>query len=181
MPRSPSDAPAAPRLLRRDDGVSEVIGFLLIFGIISMIMLLSMGAFVIAHQGATQRAVEVRAESVAARVAGVIVQTALVAEAQDGRDPALANRIDLPQQLEGLSYTVALEPQVPGVSPDRVRVDVPSLAITVHSPVFASSAGGASLCSVTTVAGGPLFIRINEAPGHPVVSGCAGKIFLEEA
>lgn len=180
-PRSPSRAaPTRPRLLRQDEGVSEVVGYLLVFGILSIVLVLSMSAFAVGQEAAQSRAVQLRAESAAARVAGVVVQTAVLWE-QQGAGFAVAYFIDLPQDLEGRSYTVRLEPAktvdvagdcTVGAHPDQVCVQVPSLSITVTAPVFSAAAPtGLDICAGadstgTQVVGGALNVRINAPTGH---------------
>jgi type II secretory pathway pseudopilin PulG len=200
-PRSPSRAaPTRPRLLRQDEGVSEVVGYLLVFGILSIVLVLSMTAFAAGQQAAQSRAVQLRAESAAARVAGVVVQTAVLWE-QQGSGFAVAYLVDLPQDLEGRSYVVRLEPATTvnvvgdcttGAHPDQVCVQVPSLGITVTAPVFSAAAPtGLDICR-TQVQGGALNVRINlPTSGTPAIpAGCKAasdtpansglnKIFLE--
>ena len=191
-PRSPAKADRTRHriLLRDEEGVSEVIGYLLVFGILSIVLVLSMSAFAVGQQAAQSRAIELRAESGAARVAGVVVQTAVLWE-QQGAGFAVAYLVDLPQQLEGRSYVVRLEPSttvdVPGdcttgAHPDQVCVRVAALAITVTAPVFAAAApAGLDICP-TQVEGGALHVRIN-APvtGTPAIAAdcTADDLFLE--
>jgi hypothetical protein len=197
-PRSPSEGgPRTIRPLRAagrgDEGVSEVIGYLLVFGILSLVLVLSMSAFGLAHEGAKARVVELRAESAAARVAGVVVQSAILAERQGGTS-AVAFLVDLPQQLEGLDYTVALDDQTAS-RPDQVRIGVPALSLSVTSPVFAAGASGSvNLCPVE-VGGGPVLVRYSAPSDHlpqsashdgdhpeDVPAACADdEIFLEVA
>lgn len=186
-PRSPSSGgprPTGPRRALRGDGagVAEVIGYLLVFGILSLVLVMSMSAFGVAQEGAKERVVQLRAESAAARVAGVVVQASIVAEKQ-GTGSAVAYFIDLPGQLEGLDYTVTLEDKTVS-RPDQVRIAVPGPSISLTSPVFAAGASSTvDLCPIT-VPGGPLYVRYG-APAsgvHPVPAACSGgtsKIFLE--
>ena len=178
-PRSPCDGgarhPGPRRALRGDGaGVSEVIGYLLVFGILSLVLVMSMSAFGVAQEGAKERVVQLRAESAAARVAGVVVQGAILAEKQ-GSGSAVAYVVDLPEQLEGLDYTVALENKT-NSRPDQVRIEVPALTLSLTSPVFAAGASSSvDLCSIT-VAGGPLYVRYGAPAGgsHPVPAACSG-------
>lgn len=205
-PRSPSEAaPIRSRHLRRDDeGVSEVVGYLLVFGILSIVLVLSMSAFAIGQEAAQGRAIELRAESAAARVAGVVVQTAVLWE-QQGTGFVVAYFVDLPEQLEGREYVVRLEPATAGnaadctsgAHPDQVCVKVASIGLTVTAPVFSAAApNDLSICRSEAV-GGALYVRINAPIGHTgaghagvhaedIPTGCiAGadqglnKIFLE--
>jgi hypothetical protein len=182
-PRSPSrrlrPAPAR-RILRRDDeGVSEVVGYILIFGILSVVLVLSMVAFNAAHSVARERAVQLRAESAAARVAGVVVQTAILAEQESGSSPEVAYRIDLPDDLEGEAYELFLDPACTVAAtcrdppacvatdelcclppddctyPDRVRVLVPGIGLDpIVAPLFsAGAATTVNLCQSSAVGG----------------------------
>ena len=181
LPSKPSKAPGPRRVLRGDsEGVSEVIGYLLTFGILSMVLVLAMSAFSVGQEAAVERAVELRAESAAARVAGVVVQTAVLAE-QQGTGIAVAYLVDLPQQLEGRDYIVTLEPAAGG-NPDLVRVEVTSLDIDVTAPVFSVGAAALNICAATPVPGGPIYVRYyGTTPNAPFTSaGCgANNLFLE--
>ncbi|MHB1261561.1 MAG: DUF7266 family protein [Thermoplasmatota archaeon] len=171
-------------------GVSEVIGYLLVFGILSMVLVLSMSAFSTGQVAAERRAVELRAESAAARVAGVVVQNAVLWE-QQGAGFAVAYLVDLPQQLEGRDYVVRIEKAttvtvatdcLAGAHPDRICVMVPGLGITVTAPVFSAAAPlGLDICN-SEAPGGPIHVRINvPAIGAPALaSGCTpDDLFLE--
>jgi hypothetical protein len=164
------------------------VGYLLVFGILSLVLVLSMSAFGVAEAGAKNRVVQVRAESAAARVAGVVVQTSILAERQ-GSGTTVAYFVDLPEQLEGLDYRVSLEPKA-GSTPDQVRILVPATKLSLTSPVFAAGAStSVDLCSIT-VQGGPVYVRFGAPAGgaHPVPAACLpvapsteSKVFLEVA
>ncbi|MFA5945182.1 MAG: hypothetical protein WC876_12030 [Candidatus Thermoplasmatota archaeon] len=185
-------APDPKRVLRGDsEGVSEVIGYLLTFGILSMVLVLAMSAFSVGQEAAVGRAVELRAESAAARVAGVVVQTAVLAE-QQGTGISVAYLVDLPQQLEGRDYTVRLERattvDVPadctrGAHPDQVCVTVPSLGIDpAIAPIFsAGAATDVGVCN-TEAPGGALYVRFYSVPpSGPFSANACGtdQLFLE--
>jgi type II secretory pathway pseudopilin PulG len=195
LPSSAARRPGPKRALRGDsEGVSEVVGYLLVFGILSIVLVLSMSAFSVGQEAAQGRAVQLRAESAAARVAGVVVQTAILAE-QQGTGAAVAYEVDLPTDLEGASYTVSLEAGIgafgcspsPTCVPDLVRVEVPAFLIDVTAPVFSVSAPALLSICTTEVSGGPLFVRIygTDAPptansrfaAHPTCA--ANQLFLE--
>lgn len=202
MPESTPRCPAetarhhAPRRVLRGDseGVSEVIGYLLVFGILSMVLVLSMSAFSAGQESAEQRAIQLRAESAAARVAGVVVQTAVLWEKQHTAtsDVAVAYLVDLPQQFEGADYVIRLEPKVPAgcttacTAPDQVRVLVPSVQVDVTAPIFAASAPAslaicdpAGAATYTEASGGILYVRINAPSGQPAPACGANSLFLE--
>lgn len=200
MPRSPSSASHRPgprrALLGDSQGVSEVIGYLLVFGILSIVLVLSMSAFSVGQEAAQGRAVQLRAESAAARVAGVVVQTAILAE-QQGPSAAVAYGVDLPTDLEGASYVVSLEAGIGAFGctpsstcvPDLVRVTVPKFEIDVTAPVFSVSAPALLSICTTEAAGGPLYIRIYGTDAPPAANGpfathppcVANQLFLEES
>jgi hypothetical protein len=176
-PASPSRPPAAPHL--RDAGVSEIIGQILIFAIVSILLVLSMLAFNQAQQGARDRVIGLRAESAATRVAGIVVQSSLIAE-QQGTASQVKFLVDLPQQMEGLDYQVRLVPTA-GAVPAHIEVAVPAVKITQTSALFSADAPTASagfdICS-STVGGGRLNVRFDARP-----AGCSGThsfaLFLE--
>lgn len=197
-PRSPSEGGPRPhrplRALSSDGaGVAEVVGYLLVFGILSLVLVLSMSAFGVAQQGAKERVVQLRAESAAARVAGVVVQTSILAEKQ-GSGAAVSYLVDLPEQLEGLDYRVALQPK-DATHADQVVITVPAIRLTVTSPVFAAGASSSVDLCARSIGGGPLHVRINapaahlpQSPSHlgvhpqDIPVGCAAdQIFLEAA
>jgi hypothetical protein len=159
--------------------VSEVIGQILIFAILSIILVLSMIAFNKAQLGARDRVVGLRAESAATRVAGIVVQGALIAE-QQGTTAQVRFLVDLPPQLEDLDYTVKLVPAAGGL-PARIDVTVPAVKITQAAALFsadaATSTAGFDICA-STVGGGHINVRFDTRP-----AGCAGThtaaLFLE--
>jgi hypothetical protein len=158
--------------------VSEVIGFLLTFGILSVMLVMSMYAFGVAAKGAQTQAVELHAESAATRVAGVVVEAAVLVEQQGTTSPTLAYVLDLPDDLEGRSYLVRLE-AASGSEPDLVRVLVPSLGIDVTAPVFAAAAPANVAICTTEVGGGSLTVLYDapaaddaDLPGD--VASCGG-------
>lgn len=165
-PRWPS-RPAAHRRPQRalssdERAVSDVIGYILVFGILSAILVMSMLAFNVAQGAAKSRAIELRAESGAARVAGVVVQSALLAEQQGTSNLAVSYRIDLPDDLEGAAYTVVLEPAATRTTASDVVLVANSPTVTSASAAFTNAdlgrsvtfaGGGGSLRSGATIAG----------------------------
>lgn len=193
MPESSPRWPSRPALRsrpRRDlrgdsEGVSEVIGYILVFGILSMILLLSMLAFNVAQEAARDRAVELRAESAAARVAGVAVKAAVLAEQESASDPTLHYVVDLPDNLEGMSYRVRIDPGVPNQNPpdpDLIRIEVPALDLEVTAPLFSASAPANIHICDSTVAGGSIQVRFAipaAGLGCTLPAGVTKGIFLQ--
>jgi hypothetical protein len=169
-----------------EQGVQDVIGFILVFGILSVILVLTMLAFNVAQGAAKSRAVELRAESAATRIAGVIVQSAIAAE-QQGSGLVVAYRIDLPPDLEGFNYTVYLEPAgasgshcTTGSYPDQVCITIPGVRQKVTEPVFsAGQSTNVKLCASRS-AGGDVRVRFDAKPVGCSVS-TSTALFLEAA
>ena len=105
MAASFSDPGARRQARSNDDAVSEVIGFLLTFAIISFILLVSMLAFNSAQARAENRLIEIQGASAAQRVAAAAVDLALFAT-DHPYNTSIA--IDLPVELQGISYSVFL-------------------------------------------------------------------------
>lgn len=201
--RRPAPGIGPRRVLRSDDaGVSEVVGFLLTFAILSILLVGSMIAFNVAQERAEERTVGLQMESVAARVAGLIVQTSLLAE-QQGASTALAYTVDLPPELEGRAYEVRVEAagRPTGCDPDddsvaetgetaaadQVCVVVKGLDLGSEAPLFSAAAPtNVKICS-TNVGGGEILVRY-DVPGSatpPVICtpalpvGVTKGIFLQ--
>ena len=191
-PASPTEAAEQPRPRRTLSGdragVSEVIGFLLTFGILSVMLVMSMYAFGVAAEGSEEQAVTLRAESAATRVAGVVVEAALLAEQYGSAQPTLAYTVELPEDLEGYGYTVSVV-AASGSDPDLVRVLVPSLGIDVTAPVFSAAAPSSVAICTSTVPGDHLVVLYDDPaaddpdlPGDTATGCGAGKsIFLGAA
>lgn len=90
-----------------DDGVSEVVGFLLTFGIIAGILVVAMLGFNDAQADAERRVAEQQATSIAQRVAGVVVDVALFAE-RNLNTSNVSILLELPTSLQRNGYTVRL-------------------------------------------------------------------------
>lgn len=164
-----------PSLRQDESGVSEVVGFILTFGIISTILLLSMLAFIGIQDTVQESIVDQRARSASQRVAAVAVDAALLAETY-GSETNFTHRLALPDSFEGYSYTIHTEPE-DGTIEDRVRVQVPGLGIDVHAILFSAGApADFSVCS-SSVSGGTVLIRFDEDPDDPN-KNC---LFLETA
>lgn len=135
-----------------EDAVSEVVGYLLVFGILAMILVLSMFAFNQVQQRAEASVVEAEGQSVAQRVASAVVNAALFVEDNyDPLAPALAptysQPLDLPTELEGHSYSVSL-------SSLEVKVTVRDLGVVATAPLFSAEApANVDFCATSATAG----------------------------
>ena len=130
------------------------------FGILSGILILALLAFNVAKEKTEFNVVTLEAESVAQRVAGVVVGAALLYEQYDIQ--AYAREVQLPEQFEGRDYTITL-------AANTVTVAVPSMGVTVTEPLF-SVGQIVELCS-QTIGGGPLTVRLTDTPGAPDICG----------
>jgi type II secretory pathway pseudopilin PulG len=160
-----------PTLLADRQAVSEVLGFMLIFGIISMILVISMLAFTNAQADAKDRVVGLQAKAAADRVASLVIEASLFAERQ-GPDSEFSYLADLPERLEGESYSVRL------TSAGEVVVDVDTGEEVTAQLLQAGGGSAAAVCAGPAVAGGPLFVRFGDHDQNAVTTHC---IFLEES
>lgn len=136
-----------------DAAVSEVVGYLLVFGILSAILILSMVAFNLIQDRAEENVAAIEGESIAQRVASAVVNAALFVE--DNYDPAAPataptylQPIDLPLAVQGRDYSIALD----GVE-NQVEVTIDGLA-PVTAPLFSAGAPtNVDFCASTASAG----------------------------
>lgn len=156
MPISRSPSRSDP-----ESAVSEVIGFLLVFAILAIVLVLSMFAFGVIHNRAKSSVVTLQAESVAQRVASATVDAALFGEGHTVATSRYHIVLDLPERLEGRAYEVFLDETA-----EEVRVEVPSLGITAKAPIFSAGAGtNVNLCSnVAGIPGGTMSVRFGPNP-----------------
>lgn len=167
MPPSKSDAICpTPRRLG-DDAVSEVVGYLITFGIIASVLVVAMLGFSDAQGRAEQRVADIQADSIAQRVAGVLVDAALFLEHQSC-DPAqplgsscggstLSIALELPATLQGSGYVVRLVPGDCAGSTSKVRVtssiteDKDQSLFEAARPMCATADARPPLCTPTTI------------------------------
>lgn len=157
--RSRSEAP-------EEEAVSEVVGYVLIFGILSMILILSMLAFAAVQDRAESAVVAVEGESLAQRVASSVVNAALFAE-RHPTDSTYLQPLDLPADLEGNPYVIRLEPATAS-EPALVRVVVARLGLDATAPLFSADASSNVQLCASTVSGGRIAVQFdlsNPCPG----------------
>ena len=172
MPTSgPASSSEARSHLAADDAVTEVIGQILVFGILSMVLVLSMVAFGVASDSATARGSRLQAEGITQQVASVVVEASLFVEARPAETTYVRSLV-LPDDLEGSAYTISLEP-ADGSNPDRILVHIEDLDQDITASVFAAGApANVALCE-TSANGGPVSIRHDD---HPTLGTC---IYIE--
>lgn len=163
------------RSSRGEDAVSEVVGFLITFGIIAILLVASMLAFNQAQERAEARVVAIQVDSIAQRVAGVVVETGLFVESQDTAATTVVSiLVELPNDLQGNGYQVTLTPG---------SVVVTSAKGTATQSVFGVGGGsfglklcpgdaGASAATYSHAAGGNLYVVYST---NPVASGGTNK------
>lgn len=163
----PRQPPA--RSLRRDDAVSEVIGQIIMFGILAMILVLSLVGFNTAKDGAQARVADANAESISQRIASAVVDAALFAETAGDEDILLQMDVHLPDEVEGDPYTIELDE-------DEVRVTVQRVGREAGAPLFASGTPSAVAVCVQTgtddaVSGGSVRVQVSAHPPAPCTAG----------
>lgn len=167
-PTSSSDAACpAPRAALRglaDDeaSVTEVLGQILMFAVLSMVLVLSLVAFGAAKDRAAERAAELQAEAAAQQVASAVVEASLFIESR-GAAATYERRIDLREMIEDREYAVHLEPE-DLTHTDRVRVVVGSYGVEATAPLFRAGAPVGITLSSSEVAGGPLEVVFGPCP-----------------
>jgi hypothetical protein len=180
-PPSNSRPARVTRGLRRDEAaVTEVLSYILTFGILSVVLVMSLVAFESERQEKADDIARLQADAAAQQVSSIIVETSLFRERQTGT--ATMDRIlELPYDFEGRNYKVRLL-HATASRVDQVQVEVPGIGYVSTSILFeAGAASSVNLCEVE-ISGGPLRIRhdansANYPPGNVVAPNC---IFLEE-
>ena len=92
------------RRLSRDDGVSEVIGFVLSFAISAMFLMIAMNTFFLARANSDDVVTAAQLKTIADRVAARIVEAGFVG--QEFPNATLNVTINLPQDLNGHPFYV---------------------------------------------------------------------------
>lgn len=136
-----------------DEAVSEVLGQILMFGILSMVLVLSLMTFNLAKEEAQERVVDTTAGSLAQRISSLVIDTAIFAESFEESDVSLESTVALPEFVENHSYTV----QVDG---SQVTVTVPGTGAVATSSLFAAGSGDIHVCGQDAIQGGPVTIHI---------------------
>ncbi len=164
--------------------VSEVVGQVLIFGILSIALVGALLGFNVAKENATERVIELRADATA-QVIELRVREALdlvIMHQATGTDEFnYTFTIDLDDELEGYGFVVNLDA-------DRVQVNVTALPYTATATIHERSSTLYEICDGTELSGGPITVRahrIQDAadvpPGCSSVSIDEYAIFLESA
>ncbi len=166
------------RHVSNSDAVSEVVGQILIFGILSTVLILALLGFNVAKEGANERVVEVRADAVAQQVASVVVEASLVAERMPADSLEITSRLSLPGSFDLDGYQIDL---------DEDQVVVRVRGITVTAALFSAGApAGLVVCDVSTaLSGGEVDVVVTTStppasicPNH---GGAARAVYIEAA
>lgn len=166
--------------LGSDDAVSEVVGQILMFGILSMVLILSLLGFSAAKDGAEGRVAALEAESMAQRVAGVYVGASLFAEKHAEDNVQYERRVELPDGIQQRPYTVSVESGILVLRIGSLDVEVSASLLSAGAPP------DLVVCeqSATPLPGGPLLVR---AKVFETGDTCDGRVaetiilFLESA
>lgn len=158
----------SPGRAARDEGVSEILGQVFVFGVLAAMAVLSLIAFGAAQRAVELRAVGLHASSAGARVAGVVVQAAVLAERQ-GTETTVTYRVELPQDFEQHSYVVELVPAT-ATDPERIVVTVPAMGVSETSNLFAAGKPSSFAVCSSSVLGGPINVRFDTDPSNPAQS-----------
>ena len=184
----PEAAPAPRRPVRSaprpgDDAVSEVVGQMLMFAILSMVLILSLLGFGAAKDGAEGRVASLEAESLAQRTAGVYISASLFAEKHADDGLQYERRVDLPEVVQQRSYTVSVQDQILHLSIESLGIEVSASLLSAGAPP------GLTVCDQTAapIPGGPLLVKardyVDPDDGALCPNGADGDIilFLESA
>ena len=160
-PKSRSRSPQGPG---DDRAVTEVIGQILVFGILSMVLVLSMLAFDVASTNAKERGALLQAEGIAQQVASVGVEASLFVEGR-AAGTTYERSMKFPQDLEGSAYTISISPTTL-TDPARVTVIISTSGVRVTAPLLNADAPvNLDICA-STVGGGPIHIRYVPNPAN---------------
>ncbi len=182
--RTPTPTASPPaRLFHRasDAAVSEVIGQILMFGILSMVLILSLLGFNAAKQGAEDRVAELEADSAAQRVAGVYISASLFSEQNSANSLDYQRLVDLPDRIQQRDYTISIQSE-------SLTLSIPTAQVTVTTSLL--SAGAAPelvVCNQANFAGGPLLVRARDYVPGDELSLCTNRttesiiLYLESA
>lgn len=112
-----------------DQAVSEIIGFLLTFGIISSILVLAMIGFGSAQQRSYEKVAEAQADSIAQRVSSVLVDAAIFLESANScaaqSQMRLSLLLELPTSVASRGFDIDLNATAgtvvvgTGIAPDQ--------------------------------------------------------------
>lgn len=141
-------------LLRSDDAVSEVVGQILMFGILSMVLILSLLGFSAAKEGAEGRVAALEAESMAQRVAGVYVGASLFAEKHAEENVQYERRVELPDGIQQRPFTVRVESET-------LILEIASIGVEASASLLSAGAPPKLVvCEQTAgLPGGPLLVK----------------------
>lgn len=92
----------------RDEAVQEVIGFILMFALSSIILLISVQSFTTAKEDSEAVLAAAEMKAIATRVSSRLVEAGLVS--QDFPDARFNVTLDIPRQVAGYEYIVSIEP-----------------------------------------------------------------------
>ncbi len=173
--------PLRPAASAGDDAVSEVIGQILMFGILSMVLILSLLGFNVAKSGAEDRVAELEADSAAQRVAGVYISASLFAEQNVDHEVDYQRLVNLPDRIQQRDYSISIQGET-------LTLEIPTASVTVTTSLLSAGAPAELVvCKQTNIPGGPLLIRARTYQTGDELALCTNRstesiiLFLESA
>ncbi len=129
-----------------DDAVTEVVGQILIFGILSVVLTMSLVSFNVAKHSAEERILASTADAYAQQVADLVIDTAVMTAQFQGSDIDVQAIVDLPDVIQNRPYTVDLDQDAVVFVVDRTT--------TRQAPLFAAhSVGTVHVCDQSPFVG----------------------------
>lgn len=104
------------RLSRDDRGVTEVVGFILSFAISAIFLLIALNTFYTAKGNTDAMVQGVELKTIADQVASRVVEAGLVG--QEFPESRMDLALDVPQTINGVSYTIRIDNDAVRVSAD---------------------------------------------------------------
>lgn len=104
------------RLSRDDRGVTEVVGFILSFAISAIFLLIALNTFYTAKGNTDAMVQGVELKTIADQVASRVVEAGLVG--QEFPESRMDLALDIPQTINGVSYTIRIDNDAVRVSAD---------------------------------------------------------------
>lgn len=116
------------RNLRRDDeGISEVIGFVLSFAISAVFLMISLNTFFVAQNNSDDVVTAAELKSIAERVSARMVEAALLG--QEFENVTLNLTVSIPQSLNGHPFYI-------DATPSRIYANTTDLPLSAEATTF---------------------------------------------
>lgn len=97
------------RLIRNEDGVTEVVGYILTFALSAIILLISVQSFTVARQNSEAVITVVEMRNIANRIATRVVEAGLAG--QEFPNATFEVVVNIPKEFNGREYSIQLMPE----------------------------------------------------------------------